>query len=131
MNSRYLLGAILFILFYIFILIVFDNKNETNEKERTEKRSIWRKNTEEKRIDRELRRSLSMFDWNELDKLVGRQLYKKKISVLYFCDKKACGEDCPNPISCDHTTDPLHAVNFEKVVSNNGELLYIIEKEKE
>lgn len=34
-------------------------------------------------------------------------------SILYLCDGKMCGDDCPN-IDCMHTSDIRHAKNFKK-----------------
>lgn len=34
--------------------------------------------------------------------------------VFYICDRKACGETCPNE-ACNHTCDIEHAVNFSLV----------------
>lgn len=31
--------------------------------------------------------------------------------IFYICDKRACGDVCPN-IMCEHTSDVTHAVNF-------------------
>lgn len=44
---------------------------------------------------------------------------------LYVCDRKNCGEKCPNP-DCKYTLDIEHAVNF----TNDGQGgPYYIEKE--
>lgn len=37
--------------------------------------------------------------------------------VFYFCDKRACGDVCPNNM-CEHTPDVTHAVNFMRVDGN-------------
>ena len=37
--------------------------------------------------------------------------HTKPKKVLYICDKKACGESCPNE-ACNYTCDIEHAVNF-------------------
>lgn len=34
--------------------------------------------------------------------------------VLYECDRKACGDTCPNA-DCHHTSKIEHAVNFKRV----------------
>lgn len=40
--------------------------------------------------------------------------------ILFLCDRKACGETCPNEL-CSHTEDILHAKNFDFVdVNING-----------
>ena len=36
--------------------------------------------------------------------------------IFYICDKRACGDVCPNNM-CEHTSDVTHAVNFTKVDS--------------
>ena len=39
--------------------------------------------------------------------------------LFFLCDRKACGEVCPNKL-CTHTADILHAKNFDFVnVGNN------------
>lgn len=43
--------------------------------------------------------------------------HAKPKKVLYICDKKACGESCPNE-ACNHTHDIEHAVNFS--LASNG-----------
>ena len=35
-------------------------------------------------------------------------------SVLFLCDRKACGKVCPNKM-CSHTADISHAKNFDFV----------------
>ena len=40
--------------------------------------------------------------------------YAKPKKVLYICDKKACGESCPNE-ACEYTCDIEHAGNFKLV----------------
>ena len=50
--------------------------------------------------------------------------------IFYICDKRACGDVCPNRM-CEHTSDVTHAVNFMRVDSNyvqNGNTAYF-EKE--
>ena len=55
---------------------------------------------------------------------------RKGMDVIYYlCDRKVCGEICPNP-ECNHTTRLEHAVNFEAVTDENGTVLYYEEKEK-
>lgn len=50
--------------------------------------------------------------------------------VLYLCDKKACGEICPDS-ECNHTLNIEHAVNFEAVMDEEtGDVLYYQEKER-
>lgn len=34
--------------------------------------------------------------------------------IFYICDKRACGDVCPNKM-CEHTADVTHAVNFMEV----------------
>lgn len=36
------------------------------------------------------------------------------MDVFYICDKRACGDVCPNGM-CEHTSDVTHAVNFMEV----------------
>lgn len=36
--------------------------------------------------------------------------------IFYICDKRACGDVCPN-IMCEHTSDVTHAVSFMEVDS--------------
>ena len=43
-------------------------------------------------------------------------------NILYYCDKEACGDECPNP-ECYLTTDIRHAFNFHEAPLNSG--LYI------
>lgn len=42
------------------------------------------------------------------------EMVEPKPDVLYICDRKACGEFCPNP-ECVHTTNIEHALSFKKV----------------
>jgi hypothetical protein len=35
-------------------------------------------------------------------------------SILFLCDRKACGDVCPNA-NCSHTGDINHAKNFDVV----------------
>lgn len=48
-----------------------------------------------------------------------------KPTVLYLCDGKACGDECPNEW-CKHTSDVRHARNFAKGFDDNlgGNLFY-------
>lgn len=39
--------------------------------------------------------------------------------VLFLCDRKACGDTCPNP-DCSHTGDITHAKNFDWLRINEG-----------
>ena len=39
------------------------------------------------------------------------------MDVFYICDKRACGDVCPNGM-CEHTSDVTHAVNFMGVDGN-------------
>lgn len=41
--------------------------------------------------------------------------------IFFLCDRKACGEKCPNP-DCTHTNDISHAKNFDFVVVNDKNL---------
>lgn len=34
----------------------------------------------------------------------------KKYTLFFLCDRKACGETCPN-IDCNHTRSEEHAIN--------------------
>ena len=50
--------------------------------------------------------------------------------IFYICDKRACGDVCPNGM-CEHTADVTHAVNFMQVDGKyvqNGNTAYF-EKE--
>ena len=38
--------------------------------------------------------------------------------MLFVCDRKACGETCPNEL-CSHTEDILHAKNFQFINVND------------
>lgn len=49
--------------------------------------------------------------------------------VVYLCDRKACGEVCPNPENCSHTFNIRHAVNFEP--DGYGDTVYYVEKERD
>lgn len=40
-------------------------------------------------------------------------------TVLFLCDRKACGEVCPNE-ACTHTGDIRHAKNFDVITLGNG-----------
>ena len=35
-------------------------------------------------------------------------------TILFLCDRKACGEVCPSP-TCTHTGDIRHAKNFDQI----------------
>jgi hypothetical protein len=48
---------------------------------------------------------------------------KKDKVVLYICDRKACGDFCPNRM-CEHTTDIDHAANFDRVTVKPGVVDY-------
>lgn len=37
--------------------------------------------------------------------------------LFFLCDRKACGEVCPNTY-CSHTSDIHHAKNFDSVTVN-------------
>ena len=51
-------------------------------------------------------------------------------SYLYFlCDRKACGEQCPNE-HCSHTSDIYHAANFDYIVVNDRGLTDFFELEQ-
>lgn len=55
-----------------------------------------------------------------------------KSVYLYLCNKKQCGEECPNP-DCNYTTSPKYAKNpvgsrqfeFQRI----GDMQYFVEKE--
>lgn len=49
------------------------------------------------------------------------------MNIIYLCDKKECGDICPNP-ECNHTTKIEHAVNLRAVTDENGKVLYYEEK---
>lgn len=40
-------------------------------------------------------------------------LLQKTSDILFLCDHRHCGE-CAHISPCQHTTDPAHAVNFER-----------------
>ena len=42
-------------------------------------------------------------------------------SILYMCDGKACGDECPNEL-CHHTTKLEHALHPDRDVSEFGTL---------
>ena len=50
----------------------------------------------------------------------------ERMSVLYICDRKKCGEKCRD--CCKHTTDIMHAANFTESKVLPG---MMIEVEKE
>ena len=53
------------------------------------------------------------------------------VSTLYICDRKACGEECPNQ-ECKHTLDPGHAINFKPIINKkNGCIIAYEEKLEE
>lgn len=37
-------------------------------------------------------------------------------SVLYLCDGKACGDECPNEL-CHHTAKPEHALHPDRDIA--------------
>ena len=50
--------------------------------------------------------------------------------MLYLCDRKACGDVCPNP-ECAHTDDIRHARSFQrtpKTVKDGQEVIYFVER---
>lgn len=47
--------------------------------------------------------------------------------AVYFCDRKACGDVCPNPENCSRTFNIRHAVNFK--ADRYGDTVYYVEKE--
>ena len=47
--------------------------------------------------------------------------------ILYICDRKCCGDTCPNS-DCRHTTDINHAVNFVEYEGDRGP--YFVELEQ-
>lgn len=50
--------------------------------------------------------------------------------VLYLCDRKACGDVCPNA-ECSHTDNLLHARSFQtgpKTVKDGQEVVYFVER---
>lgn len=48
---------------------------------------------------------------------------KKDVEILYICDRKACGDACPNP-ECMYTKNILHALSF-RGMDLNGKKIYI------
>lgn len=52
------------------------------------------------------------------------------VSALYICDRKACGNKCPNQ-KCTHTLDPFHAIHFKPVTDDNGLIIAYEEKMEE
>lgn len=49
--------------------------------------------------------------------------------TLYICDRKACGDRCPNP-DCRHTSNPNHARHFERDTYGNYWELDVLEWRK-
>lgn len=49
--------------------------------------------------------------------------------IFFLCDRKACGEKCPNP-DCSHTRDIYHAKNFDFVRVNDRGLTDFFEMEE-
>lgn len=50
--------------------------------------------------------------------------------LFFLCDRKACGETCPNEF-CSHTSDIFHAKNFDSVVVNADNLTDYFELDEE
>ncbi len=45
--------------------------------------------------------------------------------ILFLCDRRACGDLCPNRL-CSHTEDIRHAKNFDFVnVDVNGKTIFV------
>lgn len=55
---------------------------------------------------------------------------KKPFMVAYICDKKTCGDVCPNDI-CHHVLDITHATNFECINPDSDEKIYFEKERKE
>lgn len=53
---------------------------------------------------------------------------KSGAHLFFLCDRKACGETCPNE-SCSHTGDIRHAKNFDSVEVNADGLVDFFEVE--
>lgn len=51
--------------------------------------------------------------------------------IFFLCDGKACGETCPRPETCSHTSDISHAKNFDFVVVNADNLTDYFELDEE
>jgi hypothetical protein len=49
------------------------------------------------------------------------------MTIMYVCDKKACGKICPNE-DCNYTSNIKHAINFNKIGGGKN-LTYIENKE--
>lgn len=54
---------------------------------------------------------------------------KEMKMVLYLCDRKRC-ESCYEQHSCFHTSDILHAVNYEPFSAEDGTVLGYVEKNR-
>ena len=52
-----------------------------------------------------------------------KERIKMGTDVLYLCNKKQCGEVCPNP-ECNLTLDISWAANFRAVTDEDGKILY-------
>lgn len=55
---------------------------------------------------------------------------KKPFMVAYICDKKTCGDVCPNDM-CHHVLDITHAANFECINPDSDEKIYFEKEKKE
>lgn len=54
---------------------------------------------------------------------------EKRRTILYECDREACGDECPNP-ECHLTLDISHAVNFEPIECPHNGVTYYEEKNR-
>ena len=69
-----------------------------------------------------------MINIGELNEKVEK--LEKETNVIYLCNKKECGEVCPNP-ECNHTTKLEHAANFKAITDEDGKVLYYEEISRE
>ena len=55
-----------------------------------------------------------------------------EVLVTYLCDKKACGDQCPDSVGlCNHTSNKEHAMHkdsltdtlFHPVIDDSGEII--------
>lgn len=70
---------------------------------------------------------MAMFVAGRERPMYGGSLLAPPAIPLYRCDKKACGERCPNDF-CDYTMNVRHAINFTQ---NEYYPEYYMEKDKE
>ena len=47
-----------------------------------------------------------------------KAILENGVQIFFLCDRKACGESCPNEL-CSHTADIFHAANFDTLFIND------------